>query len=78
MMEQNIDADASIEDLITEPAEDEMGYRHDDLEVGSTVVYDGEIRTVAHIGRSAIRLETDDGSVGIREGGIKLVVGVDD
>ena len=61
-----------ISELTTEPAEDEHGYRHDDLEVGSKVVYEGEICTVASIGRSGIRLEERD--IGVREGGMELIV----
>ncbi len=72
MQAQNINTDElAVEDVSTQPAEDEMGYRHDDLEKGSLVVYEGEFDTVASIGRSAIRLEGKD--VGIREGGIALV-----
>jgi hypothetical protein len=66
-----------ISELTTEPAEDEMGYRHDDLESGSKVVYEGEIRTVAHIGRSAVSLEPrEEGEPeeSVREGGMALIM----
>lgn len=58
--------------LETVPAEDEDGYRHEDLEVGSEVIYEGERHTVSRIGRSGIRLE--DVGAGVREGGIQLIV----
>jgi len=61
-----------ISELTTEPAEDEQGYRHDDLEAGAKVVYEGEICTVASIGRSGIRLEERE--TGVREGGMELIV----
>lgn len=66
-----------ISELTTEPAEDEQGYRHDDLEAGSKVVYEGEIRTVSHIGRSAVGLEPkEEGEPeeSVREGGMKLIM----
>ena len=69
----NLAMNDDISELTTEPAEDEQGYRHDDLEVGSKVVYEGEICTVASIGRSGIRLEERD--IGVREGGMELIVG---
>jgi len=75
MQAQNINTDElAVEDVSTEPAEDEMGYRHDDLEKGSLVVYEGEFDTIASVGRSAIRLEGEE--IGIREGGIELVTEV--
>lgn len=62
-----------ISELTTEPAEDEQGYRHDDLEAGSKVVYEGEIYTVGGIGRSAVYLDADR-AITVREGGMELIV----
>jgi len=74
MQAQNINTDElAVEDVSTEPAEDEMGYRHDDLEKGSLVVYEGEFDTVTTIGRSAVQLENGGG---VYEGGMELVTEV--
>ncbi len=76
MQAQNINTDElAVEDVSTEPAEDEMGYRHDDLEKGSLVVYEGEFHTVAGIGRSAVYLGHDP-QITVREGGMELVTEV--
>lgn len=74
MQAQNINTDElAVEDVSTEPAEDEMGYRHDDLEKGSVVVYEGEFDTVTKVGRTAVQLEN---AGGVYEGGMELVTEV--
>ena len=62
-----------ISELTTEPAEDEQGYRHDELEAGARVVYEGEIYTVSGVGRSAVYLDADP-EITVREGGMELIV----
>ncbi len=62
-----------ISELTTEPAEDEKGYRHDDLEEGSKVVYEGEVYEVAGVGRSAVYLGHDP-QISVREGGMELIM----